>query len=68
MCSKNKHPYRFRRWWRERLPWLLINLGIAKKGRHCELVGAEHDWYNIDDERSGCYYCRTIANGQFWKK
>jgi hypothetical protein len=61
-----KHPYRYRIWWRARLPWFLINLGIADKGKDCEIVNAEHSWYNIDNETSGCYYCRKTANGKKW--
>jgi hypothetical protein len=45
----------------------LINLGIAKKGRDCEGVGAEHHWYNIDNKTSGCYHCRVVRDGQLWK-
>lgn len=62
-----KHPYRFRFWWRARLPWFLIDLGIASKGKDCELVNAEHSWYNIDNKTSGCYYCKKIAIGNKWK-
>ena len=40
--SQNRHPYEFRLRIRERLPWFLINLGIADKGKDCEKVGAEH--------------------------
>ncbi|WP_299229488.1 hypothetical protein [uncultured Psychroserpens sp.] len=63
----NKHPYGIRYWWRERLPWFLINLGIADKGKDCELVNAEHSWYNIDEKSSGCYYCKVSSKGQKWK-
>ena len=62
-----KHPYRYRLWWRKRLPWFLIDLGIADKGKDCELVNAEHSWYKIDNKTSGCYYCKKIANGMKWK-
>tara|TARA_R110000772_G_scaffold41175_3_gene95770 strand:- start:7 stop:246 length:240 start_codon:yes stop_codon:yes gene_type:complete len=63
---KNKHPYESRRWWRSKLPWFLINWGIADKGTDCELVNSHHDWYNIDNENSGCYYCKKIAKGKKW--
>lgn len=39
---KNKHPYHNRRWWRERLPWFLINWGVADKGKNCDKVNANH--------------------------
>lgn len=60
MSKKNKiekHPYEWRLKLRERLPWFLINLGFGKKGFDCEKVNAQHDWYNIDNLNSGCYYC-----------
>jgi len=63
---KNKHPYEYRLWWRSKLPWLLIDLGIAKKGIDCESVNAEHSWYNIDNENSGCYYCKKTEKGKKW--
>ena len=59
-----KHPYGKRLWWRKRLPWFLINLGIADKGKNCESVNAEHSWYNIDNKTSGCYYCNVVADGK----
>ncbi|GAB4161534.1 MAG: hypothetical protein Tsb0033_19150 [Winogradskyella sp.] len=62
-----KHPYRFRFWLRARLPWFLIDFGVADKGKDCELVNAEHSWYNIDNKTSGCYYCKKITNGKKWK-
>lgn len=63
---KRNHPYGYRRWWRTRLPWFLINMGIAQKGENCELVNANHHWYNIDDESSGCYYCNIKVQGKKW--
>lgn len=62
-----KHPYYLRLMLRERLPWLLIDLGIAKKGKDCKSVGAEHKWYNIDGNESGCYFCQKITNKVDWK-
>nr|WP_294860526.1 hypothetical protein [uncultured Fluviicola sp.] len=64
----NRHPYHLRRWFRERLPWFLIDAGFAAKGKDCEEVLAEHKWYNMDNERSGCYYCKIIKEGNLWKK
>lgn len=61
--SRNRHPYEFRLRIRERLPWFLINLGIADKGKDCEKVGAKHVWFNIDNQFSGCYYCKELREG-----
>lgn len=63
----NKHPYELRLWLRERLPWFIINLGIAEKGKDCESVNAEHVWYNKGDNLSGCYYCKITKQGQLWE-
>lgn len=56
----SRHLYRYRLWWRSRLPWMLINMGIARKGKDCHNVNAKHSWYKIDDNYKGCYYCRRI--------
>lgn len=61
-------PYRFRTWLRGNLPWFLINLGLASKGKNCELAGGDHEWYNIDNKVSGCYHCEVEKEGQLWKK
>ena len=55
-----RHPYEWRTRFRGRLPWFLINLGLAAKGRDCEAVGAEHHWYNRDHKTSGCYHCEVV--------
>ncbi|MBM4231944.1 MAG: hypothetical protein FJ184_14645 [Gammaproteobacteria bacterium] len=60
-------PYRRRTWWRLHLPWFLINLGIAAKGKDCEAISGSHDWYNIDGATSGCYHCKVTRHGQLWK-
>ena len=62
------HPYRWRTWIRSYLPWFLIDLGIAGKAVDCELVGAEHHWYNQDNEHSACYHCDVVRQGQLWKQ
>ncbi len=54
------HPYAWRTRLRGRLPWFLIELGVARKGYDCQAVGARHHWYNIDDQWSGCYHCEVI--------
>jgi hypothetical protein len=56
-----KHPFENRLWWRSRLPWFLINMGITSKGRDCELVNASHKWYNVDGINSVCYYCKKTT-------
>jgi GNAT superfamily N-acetyltransferase len=61
------HPYAWRTQLRKRLPWFLIDLGMASKGADCESVGAAHHWYNIDHESSGCYHCEVVRPGQLWK-
>ncbi|CAA6800222.1 MAG: Unknown protein [uncultured Campylobacterales bacterium] len=33
-------------------------MGIASKGDDCEKYVGEHEWYNIDNEYSGCYHCQ----------
>ena len=63
---EEKHPYRWRTWIRTHLPWFLIDLGIALKGRDCESVGGRHHWYNIDNTTSGCYHCEIVRPGQLW--
>jgi hypothetical protein len=62
------HPYRWRTWLRTKLPWFLIDLGVAGKGEDCEKVGGEHEWYNHDGERSACYHCRVVRAGRLWDR
>jgi hypothetical protein len=62
------HPYRWRTYLRGKLPWFLIDLGIAAKGRDCENVGAEHHWYNSDGESSACYHCEVVRLGRLWER
>ena len=60
------HPYRWRTWLRSKLPWLLINMGVADKGTDCEQVGGAHWWYNQDNESSACYHCAVVRPGRLW--
>jgi hypothetical protein len=60
MKLDKKHPYYKRTWWRIRLPFFLINLGFAQKGIDCENENAEHHWYKIDNNHSGCYYYKVL--------
>jgi len=46
-------------WIRGRLPWWLINLGVADKGPDCEAVGGWHRWYKSTEEIDGCYHCEV---------
>ena len=63
-----RHPYESRTALRSRLPWFLINLGVAAKARDCETAGAKHAWYNQDGTHSACYHCKVVRPGQLWKK
>lgn len=54
---KKRHPYELRKQIRARLPWFLIQIGIAAKGKDCKKVNASHSYYNIDGKSNGCYYC-----------
>ncbi len=36
------HPYAWRAWLRVRLPWFLIDMGLADKGEDCEKVDGWH--------------------------
>ena len=60
MPESSTGPYRRRTWIRSHLPWFLIDLGIASKGEDCETAGGKHEWYNMDNENSGCYHCQVI--------
>jgi hypothetical protein len=61
-------PYRRRTWLRSRLPWFLIDLGIARKGVDCEAVGGEHEWYNKNGKESACYHCDVVRPGRLWER
>ena len=62
-----RHPYAWRTALRKRLPWFLIDLGVAQKGKDCGVVGAAHHWYNIEGTHSGCYHCREVREGGLWE-
>lgn len=66
--KNQKHPYELRLKIREKLPWFLINMGIAAKGKDCEQVNAEHNWYNKGENISACYFCKIEKEGNLWKK
>jgi hypothetical protein len=67
MQSDRSHPYGWRTALRSRLPWFLIDIGLAAKGRDCERVGAQHHWYKQDDTHSACYHCEVVRAGQLWR-
>jgi hypothetical protein len=54
--SEGMARYRWRTALRKRLPWFLVNLGIASKGRHD--CGA-HDWYQASGAEDRCYHCEV---------
>jgi hypothetical protein len=68
MLKLRPRSYAWRTSLRRHLPWFLIDLGIASKGKDCEAVGAQHHWYNIDHEASGCYHCEVVRPGQLWRR
>jgi hypothetical protein len=36
------------------VPWLLVNFGVAAKGKHdC----GDHEWYKHNDVTARCYHC-----------
>lgn len=48
--------YRWRTGIRRRLPWFLINLGVAGKGkRDC----GDHEWYYADNVVEHCLHCEV---------
>lgn len=52
--------YRRRTRLREHLPWWLIKLGVARKGRRdC----GDHDWYKSSDREDHCYHCVAGVRG-----
>jgi hypothetical protein len=61
------HRYRWRTWIRVHIPWFLISLGVAAKGKDCDAVGGWHRWYNQDDENSGCSHCKVVRPGRLWE-
>ncbi len=66
-CSPfSRQPYRRRTWLRQRLPFWVLDLGVAGKGHDCEAAGGRHEWYNQGGHRSGCYHCRASASGRLW--
>ena len=62
-----KQPFRLRTKIRVYLPWFLIDIGLASKGKNCESVGGNHEWYNIDNQYSGCNHCEVTQKGKLWK-
>lgn len=48
--------YRWRTRLRRRLPWALVELGLARKGRG---DGGAHEFYNCDGVVERCYHCEV---------
>jgi hypothetical protein len=48
--------YRLRTRLRRRLPWWLVDLGVAPKGKHD--CGA-HEWYRESGDTWRCYHCEV---------
>lgn len=61
------HPHALRTWIRGRLPWFLIDMGVAGFGEDCGKLGAQHAWCNLDDEHSRCMFCGSEREGQLWR-
>ncbi|MDQ3686622.1 MAG: DUF4288 domain-containing protein [Acidobacteriota bacterium] len=34
---------------------------------NCETIAEAHHWYNLDGERSACYHCKVVREGQLWR-
>jgi len=60
----SRQPHRRRTWLRQRLPFWALSW--ASKGVDCEAAGGQHEWYNADGQRSACYHCIVIEDGQRW--
>jgi len=44
-----------------------LDLHYPDSPEDCEVIGERHRWYNLDGNRSACYHCRVVRNGQLWK-
>ena len=54
MSGSGHGRFRWRTALRKRLPWFLINLGGAAKGKtDC----GDHEWYNAGHGVAHCYHC-----------
>ena len=60
-------PNRLKTWIRSKSPWFMIDRGWMNQSGDCEAGGGEHEWYNIDDYKSGCYHCGTERCGRLWE-
>jgi hypothetical protein len=61
------HPHALRTWLRGRIPWFLIDVGVANFGRDCEALNAHHNWSNIDGVHSRCIFCGAEREGRLWE-
>jgi hypothetical protein len=54
ICGMSAERFRWRTAMRRRLPWFLIDLGVADKGKtDC----GRHEWYRHDTDTEHCYHC-----------
>ncbi len=67
-AAEKPSPYRWRTAIRQRLPWALIDWGIADKGADCEAAGGSHSWYNMGGACSACYHCKVVRDGKLWEE
>jgi len=44
----------------------LSQLWDCSRVKDCEALGIDHSWYNQDGERSACYNCEVVREGQHW--
>jgi hypothetical protein len=56
MSSGTRGRYRWRTAVRRRLPWALVNRGVADRGKKdC----GDHEWFNVDYVVEQCYHCEV---------
>ncbi len=44
-----------------------LDLHYPKDPADCEAIGEAHSWHNLDGNRSACYHCKVIQDGQLWR-
>ena len=43
-----------------------LDLHYPDEPDDCEAIGEAHRWHNLDGNRSACYHCKVIRDGQLW--
>ena len=43
-----------------------LDLHYPRVSDDCEAIGESHRWHNLDGNRSACYHCKVIREGQQW--